>query len=807
MKKSLSSRNKISDPWKLTYHNFSEKEEGLRETLCALGNGVFSSRGAAPESSADDIHYPGTYLAGGFNKIPTRISGKNIYNEDLVNFPNWLCFSFRIGKNDWFYPAEKNIISFKQVMDFKKGVLSRVLRVKDAEGRITKIQGERFVSMADEHIAGLRYVITPENYSGSVTVRSGLDGGVLNYGVKRYRDLESQHLVPQSVGADGPSIYLTSKTSQSAIVVGYAAILSLEGKKIVPRVVRDGKKAVCHECSVKMMQKQSYVFTKMVSMYSTQNDSTRQPRMVALQSVKSAHSYTVARSAHIKAWRDIWKKYDIVIEGDVFSQLAIRLHTYHLLQTASPHTTTRDAGMPARGLTGEAYRGHIFWDDLFIMPFFDMRSPDITKGLLRYRSSRLGEARKYAKRNGYKGSMYPWQSGSKGVEETQVIHLNPLSGKWDPDFSCIQRHVSFSIAYNFWNYWWHTRDDQFLIEEGAEAILSVAHFASSLVFFNKKDKKYHSKGLMGPDEFHEMNSNYPKEHGLRNNAYTNFLISWVLNRALEVVDILPEADSQRLLKLLMLTEKDLATWATIASSMKVLTNKEGIISQFEGYFGLRELDWAAYRKKYDNIHRMDRILKAEGKTPDSYKVAKQADALQLFYLFPLDEIKELFGSLGLKFTKSLLKKNYDYYVKRTSHGSTLSKVVHCYIAHVLGRENEAWDWYQEVLRSDVLDTQGGTTREGIHTGVMASSVMIALRAFAGLELHRDCITFTPKLPNKWKKMKFFFTFQGTDFDCEVSKKRICIKMKGSKNKVYPFPIIVNKRSYLLAMGTTHSIGL
>ncbi|NCC45256.1 MAG: beta-phosphoglucomutase, partial [Clostridia bacterium] len=355
--------------------------------------------------------------------------------------------------------------------------------------------------------------------------------------------------------------------------------------------------------------------------------------------------------------------------------------------------------------------------------------------------------------------------------------------------------------------WRHSRDDAFLFKEGAEMMLSIAQFAQSLTFHDKKNGTYHTKELMGPDEFHELFSKYPHEHGLRNNAYTNFLIAWVLDKANQVVDRLPLDERGRVLKKLSIKDKDLDGWRTISRSMKIIMSRDGIISQFEGYFSLKELDWSAYREKYGNIHRMDRILKAEGKSPDGYKVAKQADALMLFYLFPLDEVRSLFEQLGMPFSKELLRKNYDYYVKRTSHGSTLSKVVHCYIAHILGREKEAWAWYQEVLRSDVADTQGGTTREGIHTGVMASSIMIAVQAFAGLMLYEDRIVISPKLPRQWKCMRFSFMFQGTTIACKVFRRMLHIRIQGSKQKVYPLPIVVKNKPLLLAMGTEHRITL
>ena len=184
-------------------------------------------------------------------------------------------------------------------------------------------------------------------------------------------------------------------------------------------------------------------------------------------------------------------------------QLLLRFHIAHVLQVCSRHTADYDAGVPARGLNGEAYRGHVFWDELFIYPYLNFRLPEITRELLMYRYRRLGEARAAAREAGYKGAMFPWQSGSDGTEETQVVHLNPLSGQWDPDLHHNQRHVNAAIFYNVWHYYQATDDADFLREHGAEIMLEIARFWASIAHFNPERDRYEIHGVMGPDEFHE----------------------------------------------------------------------------------------------------------------------------------------------------------------------------------------------------------------------------------------------------------------------------------------------------------------
>ena len=212
------------NPWVLSYEGFDPAHEGLREALCALGNGYFVTRGAAAESGADDVHYPGTYLAGGYNRLTTEIAGRKIENEDLVNMPNWLVLEFRIGDGKWFRPRDAEMLAYTQELDLRRGVLARTMRFRDEQGRETSVQNRRLVSMAEPHMAGMETTFTAENWSGRIEFRSALDGTVVNAGVKRYQSLANKHLEPvetERVGVD--AIYLKVRTSQSRLEIAQAA--------------------------------------------------------------------------------------------------------------------------------------------------------------------------------------------------------------------------------------------------------------------------------------------------------------------------------------------------------------------------------------------------------------------------------------------------------------------------------------------------------------------------------------------------------------------------------------------------------
>jgi trehalose/maltose hydrolase-like predicted phosphorylase len=801
-----------NDTWKVVYDKFVPAKEKRRESLCTLGNGYFGTRGAAPEAKASKVHYPGTYIAGVYNTLGTQIAGKTIYNEDLVNCPNWLHLTFRIGGDEWVSLQNCKVLSYYQELNMRNGVLSRNLRLRDRKGRVSSIKSQRIVHMNDPHRAAISYTVTPENYSGWIVIKSALDGSVENAGVPRYRDLNSEHLRAKARGPFSKNgIFLSVKTSQSNVEICQASRVYITSRKKMVKhdreLLTEEKKMIFQEFRVFAQKRQPYRIEKIMAVYTSRDAGISSPLTAAIESVKRSPLFAHLLWSHGKAWERLWSKYDIKIKGDDFSQKALRLHIFHLLQSASIHNKNIDAGLPARGLHGEAYRGHIFWDNIFATHLYDLHDPEIGKSLLLYRFRRLPKARKYARQYGYRGAMFPWQSASTGDETTQEIHLNPKSGKWNEDHSRVQRHISFAVAYDVWQHWNRTADIDFMVDYGAEMLLSIARFGSSLSKYDPKDSRYHTEGLMGPDEFHEMYAG-SKKSGVKDNAYTNLMIAWTLARSLEILRVLPEYHRKRILNKLEISQRELSKWDDIIRNMNIIIDENGIISQFDGYFDLKELNWLVYKIKYRSIKRLDRILNAEGLSPDEYKVSKQADAIMIFYLLTLPEVKELFRKMGHEFRDGMLRKNYNYYLRRTSHGSTLSKVVHCYISNLLGRTQEARAWYKSVLMSDLYDTQGGTTPEGIHAGVMGGSVDIAIRGFAGVNMADNVVKINPRLPKDWKSIKFRLFYRGRWISFSVTHKQVTLFIRGKeKMSLKPLPVDIRGRVYHLSPNKRYRLPL
>jgi trehalose/maltose hydrolase-like predicted phosphorylase len=734
--------------WTFAYDSFDPDEEGLREALTSTGNGYFCSRGAAEWADADDVHYPGTYMHGGYNRETTIMAGRPVLNEDLVNLPNWLVLRLQI-EDELINLTEVELLSYRHELDVRNATLVRAMRFRDRAGRETTLLGRRFVSIADMHQGAIEWTITPENWSGKVLVISALDGRVMNRGVARYRQLEGRHLEPDLTRAIGPDVIaLRARTRQSHIYIAEAARTRVYGEYEVVSVDRDLYQTdnyIQETLAFDVKENSPVRVEKMVALYSSRDHAINEPLTNAIKAVVRYEPFAEAFDHHARAWDELWSVSDVRIPKDSRVQLLVRLHISHILQVCSPHTADLDAGVPARGLNGEAYRGHVFWDELYIYPFLDFRLPEITRELLMYRYRRLDEARAAAKDVGYRGAMYPWQSGSDGKEETQVVHLNPRSGRWDRDLSHNQRHVNAAIFYNIWRYYQATEDYEFLLGYGAEMMLEIARFWSSIAKFNPDRGRYEIHGVMGPDEFHEK---YPdsEEEGLSNNAYTNVMVAWICEMALEVIERLPERARRSLCAKIGLTENEVQMWRDMSHRMFVPFHDSGIISQFEGYEALEELDWEFYRAKYGNIQRLDRILRAEGDTPDRYKLSKQADALMLFYMFAGEELCRIFDRLGYEYTSDTARKNIAYYEPRTTHGSTLSFVVHAAILADLDPKS-SWEKFTAALESDVSDIQGGTTKEGIHMGVMAGTLDLIQRGYMGAEIQDGVLCFSPQ-PNE-----------------------------------------------------------
>ncbi len=756
--------------WIVQYKDWGPEQHPLREALCTLGNGYFATRGAMEECNVNNYNYPATYLAGGYNRTVSKIRKREIENEDLVNWPNWLYMTFRIGKSEWFDIKKVKILNYITSLNLKNGIFERRIRFRDPLERETSLISRRIVSMDDRHIAGIEWTVIPENWSDEVTLRSGINGAVANSGVERYKDLNRKHInIIENGVTDNKNIYLTSQTSQSKILMAQAVSTKVylnEEEMDVNKILRKGKRSIYQDIKINCSGLQPVRIEKMAALYTSRDFAISDPLNEATGKLNRIHFFRDILQRHISAWEHIWEHNNIEIVTDNNDLLILRLHIFHIYQTVSENSIGCDIGVPSRGWHGEAYRGHIFWDELYIFPILILHIPRLARSLLMYRYRRLENARKAAVTNGFRGAMFPWQSGSNGREESQTIHLNPESRRWIPDYTYLQRHINAAIPYNTWQYYQATKDMEFLGNYGAELILSTALFWSSITELNARSGRYEIKGIIGPDEYHTQ---YPGSDspGLDNNAYTNFMAVWVIQCALNIMIMFDRQFTKELSDKVKLTAKDIEKWKRITKKMYIPFKDNDIIMQFEGFDELKELDWDTYRQKYGEAIRLDRILEKGNDSPNYYKAAKQADVLMLFYLFSSHQLVKLFKQLGYNFKPSSIPKNIEYYQKITSHGSTLSQVIFSWVYARSDRER-SWASFRKALVSDYEDVQGGTTPEGIHLGAMAGTVDLIHRCYTGLEVRDDELWLNPRLPAEIKDMKIHIRYRSHWIKLEIN---------------------------------------
>jgi trehalose/maltose hydrolase-like predicted phosphorylase len=788
----------------LTYEGFDPADEGLREALCTLGNGYVATRGAAPESTADGVHYPGTYFAGCYDRLSSTVAGREVENEDLVNGPNWLPLTFCTPGQDWLTLAGGHVLEHRQELDTRRGVLTRHTRFRDPVGRVLAVTQRRLVSMHDQHVAALETTFLAENWSGRLEVRACLDGRVTNSGVARYRDLDGRHLVPVAEGYDKDEgvAWLQVRTATSEIRIAQAMTVVVPD---APRSVTTTFERTAGEPAVRLwldlVERVPRTVEKRVAMYTSQDRAISESLYAARRHAVRIPPFDELLADHARAWERLWRTSGVVVPGQ--SQLALNLYVFHLLQTLSEHTAHLDVGMPARGLHGEAYRGHVFWDELFVFPFLLLRLPQVARSLLMYRWRRLPAARRAASDAGHRGAMYPWQSGSDGRDETQRVHLNPASGRWLEDQTDLERHVGIAVAHNVWQYYQATEDLAFLHGYGIEMLVEIARFWCSLATYDAAADRYDIRGVVGPDEYHV---GYPDADrpGIDNNAYTNVMVARVLRYALDALALLPEREQKALRSRLGLEEHETDLFDHVSRRMRVVFHGDGVISQFEGYDRLAELDWPAYRSRYDSIRRLDRILEAENDSVNNYQASKQADVLMLLFVLGESGLLDTLTSLGYEADHATLDRTVDYYLARTSHGSTLSAVVHAWV--LASRDRSAsWLFFREALDSDIADVQGGTTAEGIHLGAMAGAVDLVQRCYPGLDVTGGVLRLEPRLPAELDSLELRLRYRdhwGISVRCTHDGVRIGM----ARSSQPPITVALDGQERALAPGESWEVG-
>lgn len=730
--------------WQVGFDTFEPEDERRREALLALGNGVLSWRAAAPEAAAADdaaadVHYAGFYRAGWYDDARRDVNGELVNLAALVNLPDPFGLSVSLDGRRWFGSAEVERLRYRQTLRMDRGHLEREITFV-LDGHRFHLKEVRLLSVADPHLAVLRWELQCPPDIDRLQVRAVLDGGVENALIAKNRAYEGKRLLDLFMEpADDGRAALSARVSTPGRRLAMAVWTRHDAAPAPWRSVRQGERLLQQtECQLAGSRRLVIEKRIIVQVDTELPDDPLQARRLVLARLPEQR-FARLHLRHAKAWRQLWMQAPLAL-SDPKLERPLRLQAFHLLQTISPLSAVQYLGFPARGWN-EGYFGQVFWDEVFAYPFLSTHYPDLARLLLDYRHQCLDMARERARKAGLRGAMFPWRSAADGREQTPPFQCNPLTGHWMPDHTHLQRHIGAAIAHDAWQLYLATGDDELLAGKAGELILEIARFWASLAQWSSEHSRFMIHGVIGPDEYHNF---APGEDapGLSNNAYTNLMAVWALKLGLQVVDTLPASQAEDLCKCLALTPEERDAWGMIARTMYLPMRPDGVLDQFDG---AERLEPGLDAWQQDDRPRLDWMLEAQGDRPDRYRLTKQPDVLMLFYLFPQPALQDLVESLGYRFGQHALRQTAEFHLANTTHESSLSISV-CAGAMARLDPQASWSYFRQSMGIDLEAPAKGGTLEGVHLGAMAGSLDVLQRHYLGIRPEIDSLHVFPAPP-------------------------------------------------------------
>jgi kojibiose phosphorylase len=547
--------------------------------------------------------------------------------------------------------------------------------------------------------------------------------------------------------------YLSTKTLEKEVVISYASLLTITRNS---RSRRQPKRKL----ELHLRKNETCILTKYFALYTSREIAPRRIRSKALQTLtrSAGVGFEVLLRQHVKKWEHLWHVSDIQVEGDSDLQRALRFNIYHLLSTGSVHTPD-GTSIGARCLSGEGYRGHVFWDmEIFVLPFFTHTAPSLARKFLMYRFHQLDSARKNALERGYAGAMFPWESADTGEDETPTWHRN-FDGKVIEIHTMHQEHHITADIARAVSYYFRTTDDmKFMLEAGLEILVESARFWDSRVEYSHNHRSCGINGVIGPDEFHE---------DVNNNAFTNQMARWnlkIVRKWYQYCRRLHPAMVKKIATRLGIRRSELARWREVEKKMQVpCRNAAGVVEQFDGYFGRRkyplpDLDGSGLPRFPTGLS-----LERLGAT----QFVKQADVVMLMYLLP-----ELF-------TAEETRRNFLHYEKRTLHKSSLSAPMHACVASRVGLRDLAYRYLRISAETD-LENVYGNTQEGIHAAALGGTWQAVIMGFCGVSVREGILHLDPQLPRQWRSVVCKIWWRGGLLAIKAERETLVLHWRGDK---------------------------
>jgi len=728
--------------WTIRKTGFDRERANVDETQFTVGNGRLAVRGSHEERHRGDI--PGSFISGVYDAHDSIVI-------DLVNCPDWLDTAVYAGgiRLDIDTCA---VVSHERALDIRRGVLWRSTVFEDGEGRRTRVDSLRTASMRDRDIALLRVEATPLNHAGEVQLVTGIDGDRTNMEAfpvyppgrtftaeqRNAKWARSRHLRTVSTGGSSDGLLtLATRTIGSEVDIAVAASVTVTASASLAETIR-GADSVRRRLTVTLGEGASVRLDKVVSVRTSRDtdatageDLTRRAADLARDAAERGVDALLSESA--ASWHDLWEASDAEVLGDDQLTRAVRFGIYHLLITVNPDDATVNIG--AKSLSGEGYRGHVFWDtEAVMLPFYLLTNPDAARALLGYRHHTLPGARRNAVDAGFRGARFAWEAAATGDEECPTHTADGTERFWTREEEV---HVTADVAYAIQRYVQATGDRDFLYGEGAEVLFDTARFWVSFAQVDE-DGSAHLRRVMGADEFHSH---------VDDNAFTNFIVRWHLRYAASVFDEMTVAAPDRLdsvSAVLGLDPGEVDEWRSLADRLvQGSENADGVIEQFDGYFQREDVpvtDWdendmPRYPEGYHHHN------------CETTQLLKQPDVLQTMLMFPD------------AFSPEVKLANFEYYEPRTLHKSSLSPSAHATVGIQVGDHTRALQYFTRSALVDLADNQGNT-HEGMHIASAAGTWSTLVNGFGGLQIEHGELVLRPWIPEEWDGVRYRITWRG-----------------------------------------------
>ena len=714
---------------------FDPRYSGKCESVMSQGNGYLGLRACAEEPYVQTTR--GLFINGTFD----RFDAEEV--SELPNAADSTELSIELD-GQRFSLEQGKTISYTRQLCLRSGLLERRIAWEAPDGKCYELVFERFVSLKRMHDFALRVRVTytsgaekkiPVSFSG------GINGAITNSGTQHFSDGAKRYY-------EGKYLQLVQTTSESGISFVHTAVQMLSaGGKEAGRKISMPRRAIRENQQIMLSLGETAEFVKFCSVFTTRDlegKTAEALKETGLEEVRfmEQEGFDTLFAESTAAWEtQVWKSAPIKIESDdPRDQLAIDFAQYHLRLLVPRHDNRMNIG--AKGLSGEGYKGHCFWDtEIFILPYFSFTDPEAAKKLEEYRYLTLPGAHAKAADNGYCGAMFPWESAwiEDGEVTPEYVGANVVTGLPTKVWSGhIEQHITADVAYGVWQYFLTTGDQDFMDRCGYEIILDAACFWSSRLEWSEADEMYHINDVIGADEY--------KEH-CNDNSLTNYLAKWNMEKALTYCT---ELENDRPVFYAALDAKlDLAGWRKkweqqVPRIFLNLPREDGVIGQDRDYLSYPEIDLTKYR----NQTQVDTILQDYNQTQLSkIQVTKQADLLIL--LFMLEDL----------FPDYVKKACWSYYEPKTTHDSSLSYCTHCVLASDMDDENLAVRYFEKAAGIDMGESMVSSDA-GIHAASLGGIWQCVVMGFGGLRLGEKGLRIQPKLPQRWKSLSYEIWYRG-----------------------------------------------